>query len=472
MKIQRKEEQLDTILLPTEWRYSAAIVGLIRYFEFRNEEFERMNYEEIDYEGWNGIAYSSSWIREDRFLKFAESFYGQEFWHLKAEKMLQSDEWTAEQIKTINGFLTGNTVLKKIFEKNKFDGENKDQILGLLNTNRLEIIKETFRYKPELYRKFCNTNLLFTKENPHCRLLGYNIDENRKSKETSFIFDANKILTNDMIEFDFIPFAFTNTRLGFFVNNNYNIRSLRKTNQNFKEILEEQKEEKESAKMTLLRHLIQSSSFLDYDVEIIVKSQDYDYYETLFIRENARRNIMNLKDPKIFNVPYKLGENYWMNLEEELFDRCMNYMILDDLIETLLKIRIRENIQYIDFIVSHLVDINVEWKEDIMDRGELHNQIEQARKAGYHTAKKLKEKKLENKITSYRQKLTSAVVFHDYDRVNEILLQLESYAGMDYSFVYDLFEDGEKNKDITFAFISALNPEIKENKATNEEGGI
>ena len=105
-------------------------------------------------------------------------------------------------------------------------------------------------------------------------------------------------------------------------------------------------------------------------------------------------------------------------------------------------------------------------------RQELHNRIEQARKAGYHTAQNLKKKKAENKITSYRQKLTSAVVFHDYDRVNEILLQLESYAGMDYSFVYDLFEDGEKNKDITFAFISALNPEIKENKATNEEGGI
>ncbi len=472
MKIQRKEELLDTILLPTEWRYSAAIVGLIRYFDFRNEEFERLDYQEIEYEGWSGIAYSSSWIREDRFLKFTESFYPQEFWHLKAEKILQGDEWTEEQIKTINVFLTGNTVLKKIFGKNKFNGENKDQILALLNKNRLEIIKETFRYKPELYRKFCNTNLLFTKENPHCRLLGYNVDENRKSKETSFLFDSNKIVTNDMIEFDFIPFAFTNTRLGFFVNNNYNIRSLRKENQIFKERLEEQKEEKESAKMTLLRQLIQSSSFLDYDVEIIIKSQDLDYYETLFIRENARRNIMNLKDPKIFNFRYKLGENYWLNVEEELFDRCMNHMVLDDLIETLLKIRIRENIQYLDFMISHLVDINVEWKEDIMDRGELHNRIEQARKAGYFTAKKLKEKKLENKITSYRQKLTSAVVFHDYDRVNEILLQLESYVGMDYSFVYDLFEDGEKNKDITFAFISALNPEIKENKATNEEGGI
>ena len=107
-----------------------------------------------------------------------------------------------------------------------------------------------------------------------------------------------------------------------------------------------------------------------------------------------------------------------------------------------------------------------------MDKVELHNRIEQARKAGYHTAKKLKEKKAENKITSYRQKLTSAVVFHDYDRVNEILLQLESYAEMNYSFVYDLFEDGEKNKDITFAFISALNPQIEgKNKETDEEGG-
>lgn len=462
MKVTIENEKYDVILAPTEWRYSAAIVGLLYYFEFHDVKHEKIEYEISTYEGWPCIKYSSGSISRERYLAFAENFYADEFAHLKAEHMLQKDEWIDDQIKNINDFLTGNTVLKKIFNKNKFDGTNQNHVLQLMNENREEIIQESFRYKLNLYRKFCNTNLLFTKQNPHCRLLGYIVDENRKSRETSFVFDFNKVSTTDIEEFDFIPFAFTNTSQGFFVNNNYNIEMLFKTAKKLKEVLEQDKQEKETAKMTLLRNLTESSQFLDYDVEVIIKNQDKDYFETLFLRKDARLAMGKIKNIKQYNFRYELGKDYWLNVEEELFDRCVNQVVLDDLIELLLKIRMKDNIEYLDFMVSNLVDLNVEWKEDFMNsRGEIRDRIDEARKAGFLTAIALRDKKAENKITSYRQKLTSAVVFHDYDRVNEILLQLEGYAGMDYSFVYDLFEDGEKNKDIVFAFISALNPNAR-----------
>ena len=91
-----------------------------------------------------------------------------------------------------------------------------------------------------------------------------------------------------------------------------------------------------------------------------------------------------------------------------------------------------------------------------MNKKELVEKIELARKCGYLTAKSLADRGAENKIKGYRTKLTSALVFHDYDRVNEILLQLSTYSEISYPFAYALFEDGEKHKDIAFSFVNAL----------------
>lgn len=90
-----------------------------------------------------------------------------------------------------------------------------------------------------------------------------------------------------------------------------------------------------------------------------------------------------------------------------------------------------------------------------MDKN-LAEKMESARISAYKTVQYLKENNGRNKITSYRQKLTSALVAHDYDRVKEILLQLSNYTGEYYSFVFPLYEDFEANKDIAFAFANEL----------------
>ena len=93
--------------------------------------------------------------------------------------------------------------------------------------------------------------------------------------------------------------------------------------------------------------------------------------------------------------------------------------------------------------------------------------MKKSMRAAYACAKKVAKDLPENKRGSYRQKLTSAVIFKDYDRCCQILLQLSNYTGMDFEFVYDLFEDFEKNKDIVYTFINALTTK----KESNEQGG-
>ena len=102
-----------------------------------------------------------------------EQKYSEDMHHVLAEELLLEEEPSEEQIKLINEKLTANTVLKKIFGKIKYDGINREQIQELIEENREEIVKETYRNKVNLYRNYCNTNQLFEPGKNCCRLLGY-----------------------------------------------------------------------------------------------------------------------------------------------------------------------------------------------------------------------------------------------------------------------------------------------------------
>lgn len=75
----------------------------------------------------------------------------------------------------------------------------------------------------------------------------------------------------------------------------------------------------------------------------------------------------------------------------------------------------------------------------------------------------------ENKIKSYRTKLISALVFKDYKRYCNILMQLANYIGVELDFAYNLFVDFEKNEEIAYAFVNGLGATNKETKDENEE---
>ncbi len=435
------EETYDSKLECLDWRYSAAILGLIQYFKFENMEYDRVSFRQ----NRDSIEYNRSDINKSRYLAFAEDYFRRDMLHAEIEDRLRKEEFDDEQVKNINAKLTGNTVMKRIFSKVKFDGRNKQQILDLINENREQIIYETFKNKKNLYANFCNTNLFLCEEQPHCRLLGYNIDEGRKSRSIAYNFNANSFVAVDMPEFDFIPFAFSNTYDSLFINNNSSVINLVKTNRVLMRIVEEELSESSNgnAKTALFKGIITSAEFINYDVEVIVKNRDNSYFQSLFIRKEAIQVLKTIGDFNVFSISYKVNEKYYINIQETVINCILNQLLADDLIELLLKSE--KNYQY---IVSRLISLNLKIKGvTIMTEG---------MKGAYACAKKVTRKIEKNKVSAYKNKLISAIVAEDYGKVCDILLQLSSSSEISFSFAYDLFEDFEKNKELAYTLINAL----------------
>lgn len=439
MKYSIEHEKYDTKLEASDWRYGAAVVGLIKYF----------SYHQIDIDSSNNdcILYRREDITEEKYLEFVEYNYNEELHHKIIERKLSNDEFSEEQIKEINEKLSANSIMKKVFSKKKFDGNNKQEILDIIDKNRMDIIRETYRYKPNLYKNYCNTNQLFSNKNDYCRLLGYTLDPARKSRATGYLFDKNTFVGDDIKEFDFIPFAFLGNAESFFINDNLTIERLVQTNKEFERKVKseiDEKSKKVDSRKALFKGIIESSDFIDYDVEVIFKDINKEYFETLFIRKEA---IDILK--KIDVKSYKTKKDEWINIQKDVTDCILNNIVLDRYIEKFLK----ENDK--GYLVYKLISVN------ILIRGEKN--MKDRLKGAYACAKKVVEVIPDNKIDAYRQKLTSSIIFKDYDRVCQILLQLSNYSDIEFGFVYDIFENFEDNKDLAYTFINALSKEKKEN---------
>ena len=217
MKTTLQNNNYDTMLEASDWRFSAAIVGLMQYLDYYNLDYKI----EDEY-----IYYNTSDITEERYLKFVEYKYGEELHHKVIENILSSEEISEDQVKKINEKLSANTIMKKIFNKIRFDKTNKKEILEIINENRYELIRETFGKKDGGYKSYAKVNMkdsvkLLQDKKDYCRLNGYACaDENRKSMALGFNFDKSSYVTQDEMEFDFIPFAFNGNKEVFFINDN------------------------------------------------------------------------------------------------------------------------------------------------------------------------------------------------------------------------------------------------------------
>lgn len=446
----------DTLLQPTDWRFAAAVVGLCKYFDYFGIVYKVLydveekpdNY----IHGFDGIIYKSEDITEEKYLEFAENYFEKYMTHKNILNILESQEFSDEQIKLVNDLVKSKTVLKGLFDKIKFDGTNKDIFISTIEENRAEIIKNIFKNGNNLYKNYCNERLIFTEDNSTCRLRGYNVDKDRKTSNLGFCFSKESFESNDILEFDFIPFAFSNPdmREAYFVNNNFSVKSLTQTNYAFSNQLSNTENKDDKNKLMLV--LQNSKDYISYDVEIISKSQDKAYYETFFVRLERLKKLRELSG-KSLNFVKKINDDYWFNLEKEVYMRCLNNVLLDDVILMMLKFYFDDNAGkgYIKSRTDMLIDINVSWKgNEIMD------EIKSAKSCGFLTSQKLIEMKSSNKINSYKQKIISALCAHDYDRAKEIILSLSAYVGMEFSFFYTFLENAEENKDLAFAFASAL----------------
>lgn len=458
----------DTLLQPTDWRFAAAVVGLCEYFDYFGIVYKVLydveekpdNY----IHGFDGIIYKSEDITEEKYLEFAENYFEKYMTHKNILNILEIQEFSEEQIKLVNDLVKSKTVLKGLFDKIKFDGTNKDIFISTIEENRAEIIKNIFKNGNNLYKNYCNERLIFTEDNSTCRLRGYNVDKDRKTSNLGFCFSKESFESNDILEFDFIPFAFSNSdmRETYFVNNNFSVKSLTQINYAFSNQLSSTENKDDKNKLMLV--LQNSKDYISYDVEIISKSQDKAYYETFFVRLERLKKLRELSG-KSLNFVKKINDDYWFNLEKEVYMRCLNNVLLDDVILMMLKFYFDDNAGkgYIKSRTDMLIDINVSWKgNEIMD------EIKSAKSCGFLTSKKLIEMKSSNKINSYKQKIISALCAHDYDRAKEIILSLSAYVGMEFSFFYTFLENAEENKDLAFAFASALTETNSKNSENND----
>ncbi|MCD7855133.1 MAG: type I CRISPR-associated protein Cas8a1/Csx8 [Clostridiales bacterium] len=457
MKTLIDEENFNVKIEPSDWRYSAAIVGLARYFDYYEKDGIPFCIEK------DCIKFNSEDITEERYLKFAEYFYGDSFHHVFLENLLKNSELSEEQLRLANEKLSGNTTMKAVFKGCKAE-KDREKILTLVNENRLDIIKGTFKNKSDMYANFCNSNQLFEKEGKStCRLLGYYVDAGKKSKSLGYRFQNSAIAFEDVPEFDFILFGFAGNRTFYFINCNYSIENLINTNNNFKQLIVDNiVEGKEpEAKEVLFKSIVETAGFIDYDVEVISKDTGKDYFETMFIRKPAVKILKEIKDGyKGLKISLKVNDNYYVNIQEEAVNHILNNTLCDDIIEKIMgnkkyiTERIMGNKKYkiIDsgysYCVKVLIDINLKIKGV--------NDMTQAMKAAYVAAKQTAKNIPANKLDSFRQKLISAVTFKDYDRAMLILLNLSAYSDVQFSFANELFEDFEGNKEVIYTFINSL----------------
>ncbi|NSG58722.1 type I CRISPR-associated protein Cas8a1/Csx8 [Anaerostipes hadrus] len=451
-------------LEPFDWRYSTAIVGLRKYLEWLGTEEPELIITE------DTLEYNRKYLNKSEFLKFAEYYFKDDMHHIEIENKLKEKNPTEDQINIVNEKMKANTILKNKFKKIKFDGHNQDEIQNIIDQNREEIICETFRNKNNLYKNYCNPNQLFKDKQECCRLNGYYIDMPKKGKSISYAFDKSNYVGNDIPEFDFIPFAFSGCREKFFINDNVDLNRLQKTNNQWtrtvKSQMEEakQKNERVNTKRIFIDCLIEAKDFLQSDIEIIVKKPERAYFETLYLRKESLEILKNMESYyKAFCFSIKISDDYWINILNEVFDAVVNFTLLDNLINKLLKDSREGGNSY---VISKLLKVNVEIKKG-------DKKMKNTMKAAFACAKQIVDKKDGNKprvsdtkLKSYCTKLINAIILDDYDQFQKILINLSNYAEVPCGFAYDLFEDFEGNKEIAYTFVNSLN----RYKNNNQEG--
>lgn len=440
LKEEVKIGNYDTKLICSDWRYSASVVGLSLYFDFHEIDYKI----EDDY-----ILYRYEDIKKDKYLEFVEYYFIDNMHHKKLEKWLMEDAIENEDdIKRFNDTLVKNTTLKKVFGKEKYTIEKILSFKSKIEENRYEIIEGTYKNGRRLYYKFANTGSFFEEARHCCRLVGYYFDGGKKSKNVGYGFDKNTFLYEDCLEFDFIPFAFSKTDEGIFINNNYTVKQLLETHRKLNI--------EEKPRRAIFENIQDSSTFIEYDAEVIIRDISADYYETLYIRREAINILKSITKYEYFaNKFLKLSDNTYLNIEREVTNSILNLNKLDDIIVTLLK---RD---YVKSVIQTLIEIN----NKIYHGGEsMEKQTYIAKLKAGEVNKCLEQ----NKVSSFKNKLLSALAIEDYDNFNVILLKLSNYSGVEMSFAYDLFDDFEKHKNVAFSFVNEL--AIKSTKENREKG--
>ena len=171
----------------SDWRFSAAAVGIIRYLKYH-----KLNYS-TEYNGRSDVLlYNFDDIdiskNEEKYYDFAEEYFKDKMHHKRLENLLNSEDFDGEKVKNLKSFW--NTIMKNTFKNDEISIKNKDNILLKISDNKLELIKKIFEGAKSMYSKFCNPSCMGKEKQKICRLLGYYVDQGRKTK-------SNRLLSFD-----------------------------------------------------------------------------------------------------------------------------------------------------------------------------------------------------------------------------------------------------------------------------------
>ena len=476
---------------PSDWRYSAAIVGMIRFFQDRNIAYKidgrylYYNFEDI-----------SGDISDDKdYLYFAEKWFSDKMHHKEVDIGLNKSDFNKDEISEINKKLKEKAVMEKVFKGVKFDGTNNKLIKDLIEENRLEIIANTFCNSKSGYAKFTNSSKYRSKKGDVCRLQGFYVDTDRKTNSIGFCFDDNARTYNDEIEFDFISFAFSRSDTSIFINNNTSIDYLMSSNNEMEDYLEKQFENQKTWN-SIFYSYFGGFEFIDFDVEVIIKNMKTDFYESMFIRKAAIEIFKTIAKNKrfseslnnIFKRNIKVYKQYDINVMEEVTKSILNGLSLDNLIEVLMKVEYRKKYNSMDskdkeknniigkygkneetpntYCLNRLIYINELIYKNMEDNMEKSAELIGSSISAAEVTRYFIANGQENKIKTYQQRLANTLISKDYNRFIEIMLQLSSYTQVPFIFMHKLIEDFESNKNLAYNFINSLI--IKSN---SKEGG-
>lgn len=415
--------------------------------------------------------------------------------HKEVDIRLNKSDFSKDEISEINKKLEANSVMKKVFKGVKFDGTNNNLIKDLIEENRLEIISNTFCNSKNGYFKFINYKKYRSKKGDICRLQGFYVDTSRKTNSIGFCFDDNARTYNDEIEFDFIPFAFSRSGTSIFINNNTSIDYLMNSNNEMEDYLEEQFENQKTWN-SIFYSYFGGFEFIDFDVEVIIKNMETDFYESMFIRKAAIEIFKTIAKNKGFSESLnsilkrniKVYEQYDINVMEEVTKSILNGLSLDNLIEVLMKVEYRKKSDSMDskdkaknnrigkygrngetpntYYLSRLIYINELIYKNMEDNMEKSAEFKGSSISAAEVTRYFIANGQENKIKTYQQRLANTLISKDYNRFIEIMLQLSSYTQVPFIFMHKLIEDFESNKNLAYNFINSLI--IKSN---SKEGG-
>lgn len=467
------DSELDRKLYPVSWRETAAAIGIINFLDYCDYENIEVEYEiGEDSCGVQYLKYRSSDIQgeefEHNYLKYVEYRYEKRMHHRLIEDILKSENTLTEgQVKLVNDKLSGNSICKKVFkELKKYSEGNRKNILDLIEENRDILIKET--YRNTVFKSINNANTLFSEPGEIARLNNYYVDLPKKKKSLAFNWNYDTYDCQDYKEYDFIPFAFTDSPIKFFINCNSDLKSCVKLNNELQEIF---CDADNLFQFNLYEGIRNVARRLYYNVEIIKLDtmSGNEYFETIILRENAIKIFKELHNKKWDGLKgsCKLDDGTYLKIGDIVAEHIVNKLFLDDVILLLLK-----QDQPRGYYISRLIKVNMKLYQEVYksDKGEetMAKGSDSVKETGEKIRKKLIEDHGKNKVNSYRQKLATALSVKDYDKFCNILLQLSSYAEIPMDFAYDLFDDFDVNKNIAFSFVNSLAG--KEESSADKEG--